>query len=138
MGFPERARARGLSLDNTPTKSTFHFERRILAKKTAQQVSDFVFDTLHTGLIYLDFHTSGIHVSIHSIRDKFGQLLLYFFQDIIGSSISIITEQLIMLWVVMDSSASLEVKGSLGSEAIDIHSHSSFHCTFWRTDSSVR
>ena len=43
-----------------------------------------------------------------------------------------------MLRVVKDSSTALEVEGALGSMAIDIHSDSSFHSTFWRTDSSVR
>ena len=58
--------------------------------------------------------------------------------NILSSSVSIITEHLIMLRVIKDSSAALEVKGALGSKAIDIHSDSSFHSTFWRTDSSVR
>ena len=107
MGSSGRTRPSPLCLDSTPTKSSFHFERRRLTKKTAQQVSDFAFDTLDTGFIYLDFYTPGIHVFIHSIRDNLGQLLLDFFQDIIGSCVSIITEHLIMLWVVMDTSTSL-------------------------------
>ena len=40
--------------------------------------------------------------------------------------------------VVVDASTTLEVKGTLGSKTIYIHSIPSFHSTFWRTVSSVR
>ena len=137
-GSSGRARARGLCLDNTPTKSTFYFELRRSTKKTTQQVCDFALDALHTGLIDFDFYTLGVHVAIHSLRDDLWQLLLDLLHDILSSSICIITEHLIMLRVVKDSSTALEVKGALGSMSLNIHSDSSFHCTFWRTDSSVR
>jgi len=138
LGSSGRTRARGLCLDNTPTKSTFYFELRRSTKKTTQQVCDFTLDALDTGFIYFDFYALGVHVFVHSFRYQLGQLLLDFLQDVIGSSVSVITEHLIMLRVVKDSSTALEVKGALGSMSLDIHSDSSFHCTFWRTDSSVR
>ena len=138
MGFPGRTRPSPLCLDNTPTKSCFYFELRRSTKKATQQVCNFALDALHTGLIDFDFYTLGVHVAIHSLRDDLWQLLLDFFHDILSSGVSIITEHLIMLRVVKDSSTALEVKGALGSMALNIHSDSSFHCTFWRTDSSVR
>ena len=107
LGSSGRTRPSPLCLDNTPTKSSFHFELRGLTKQTAQQVSDFAFDTLDTGFIHLDFYTPGIHVFVHSIRYQFRQLLLDFLQDVIGSSVSIITEHLIMLWMVKNASTSL-------------------------------
>ena len=121
-----------------PHQIDFYFELRRSTKKTTQQVCDFALDTLHTGLIDFDFYTLGVHVAIHSLRDDLWQLLLDLLHDILSSSICIITEHLIMLRVVKDSSTALEVKGALGSMSLNIHSDSSCHCTFWRTDSSVR
>ena len=138
LGSSGRTRPSPLCLDNTPTKSSFDFELRGLTKQTAQQVCDFALDALDTGFIHFDFYTPGVHVSVHSFRYQLRQLLLDFLQDVIGSSVSIITEHLIMLRVVKDSSTALEVKGALGSMSLNVHSDSSFHCTFWRTDSSVR
>ena len=138
LGSSGRARPSPLCLDNTPTKSCFHFELRGSTKETTQQVYNLVLDTLYTGFVYFDFHTLGTHVAIYSFRDDLWQLLLDLLHDILSSCISVIAKHLIMLRVVKDSSTSLEVKSALGCVTIDVHSDSSFHCTFWRTLSSVR
>ena len=70
LGSSGRARARGLCLDNTPTKSTFYFELRRSTKKTTQQVCDFALDALHTGLIDFDFYTLGVHVQNRTRTDN--------------------------------------------------------------------
>ena len=121
LGSSGRAHARGLLLDNTPTKSFFHFELRGSTKQTTQQFSDLILDALHAGLIHFDFCTSGTHVAIHSVRYQLWQLIQNLFQHFIRSSVSVIAEHLIMQRMVMDSSTSLEVKGALGSMAVHHH-----------------